>query len=195
MITVVTPTVSGRESLLAEAEQSVLAQTLQPVAHLVLLDENHEGPGPTLNKLISQVETDWYAVLNDDDTLDPDHLEAHRERFSDGDIVMSWGREPGRPFRGEFRRSDFLAKTDSGMRPGCYTALKSMWLSVGGYRDQPIEDWDLLARAIFRGHTVAPVYRETWTYRHHPGQSSRVYEAALAGGVLPDNTYHLSRWL
>lgn len=194
MITVVTPTVPGREHLLAEAVASVQAQTVQPADHLILLDEHHAGPAPTLNLLIELVETEWYAVLNDDDLFDPDHLEEHQKALPYGDIVMSWGREPDAPYRGVWRRQEFLDKHDTGLRPGCLTARKAVWEKVR-YRDQPIEDWDFVARALFRGYKVEPVYRETWTYRSHEGQSSRIYEAALAGQPLPANTYHLARWL
>lgn len=199
MITVVTPTIPRRERLLAEAVESVEAQTLQPASHLIQEDHDFAGPAPTLNSLIERVETDWYAVLNDDDLLDPDHLEALWCASGAADVVMSWPHadesDVPPPYRGTFDPWKFVAKEDQGMRPGCYLARKTVWERVGGYRDMPIEDWDFMARAIFRRLSVAPVYRETWTYRRHDGQSSRVYEAHLAGRPVPGNTLHLAKWL
>jgi len=76
-VTVITPTVPGREKLLEECIESVRKQTLQPVAHLVLMDKDKEGPAVIRNRLLKQVETEWVAFLDDDDLLMPNHFDVH----------------------------------------------------------------------------------------------------------------------
>jgi glycosyltransferase involved in cell wall biosynthesis len=197
-VTVVTASIPGREAMLAEACASVAAQTKRPLAHLVGVDHAYRGPAPTLNALIATVETDYVARLDDDDLLDPDHLEALLEAAAGvADFTFSWCRHEGIEFdayRGAFDPADLVAKKDTGLR-GCLLFRKDAWERLGGYRDQPIEDWDFAARAAFRGLSFQPVYRETWTYRFHDGNSSHIYDAVLAGRTPPANTYHLIKWI
>jgi hypothetical protein len=183
--------------MLAEASASVLAQTIYPVPHLIVVDEEYAGPGPTLNKLISQVETEWYAVLNDDDLFDPDHLEICLSQGGHADIILSWGRHEGNPdipYRGRFSLVDWYEKNDTGMRGGCYIARKKVW-EESPYRDELVEDWNFIRRAAWRGYRIHPVYKETWTYRFHNSNTSLIYDAALSGKDLPDNLHHLGKWI
>jgi hypothetical protein len=87
------------------------------------------------------------------------------------DVVFSWGRiTDGRPqYRGEFRFEDFLNQgTDTGIR-GCFMFRKDSWERVGGWQDEPVEDYMFLRRLILNGAYFKAVYRETWTFRIHDG--------------------------
>jgi glycosyltransferase involved in cell wall biosynthesis len=82
-VTVIIPTIPGREDLLRAATQSVLDQT-EWVAHpeqafpgyVMQLDRDREGATTTRNKALQRVTTEWVAFLDDDDILYPDHLQA-----------------------------------------------------------------------------------------------------------------------
>lgn len=199
MISVLTPTVPGRERFLQEAKASVRAQTLQPDEHLVELDAGYLGPGAMLNRLVGRCESDWYAVLPDDDLLDPDHLEALMGHAEEADIVFSWGRIEGSPereaerYRGPFDLRLLLGKLDSGLR-GVYAARKTLW-SQQPYPEAPGEDWEWLTTALVFGRArIACVERETWTYRFHGDNLSTIIEELLAG-VRRENLLHLQRYV
>lgn len=177
-ITVVTPSLPERGDMLAEAIASVQAQTLPAAAHLIAVDHQRLGPGPLLNQLTRAAETEWVSILADDDLYDPDHLEALADAADGADVVFSWGRLDGRDdpqYRGKYRHEDFLQQgRDTGMR-GCFMFRKAMWGTVGGWRDEPVEDYHFLRRMILAGAYFRAVYRETWTYRFHDSNSSYKY--------------------
>lgn len=75
-ITVVVPTIPGREELLARALASVEAQTLQPAAVIVEVDRERTGAAATRNRALGQVTTEWVAWIDDDDSFMPHHLEV-----------------------------------------------------------------------------------------------------------------------
>lgn len=184
--------------MLAEACASVAAQTLKPKAHLIAVDYAHDGPGVLINRMTTIAMTEWVSILPDDDLYDPDHLETLAAHSGDADIVMSWSRIEGKEeeqYRGEFVPEHFLEKRDTGMR-GCFMFRKSLWEKVRGWNvNIPLEDWDFLCRAVRAGARFAPVYRETWTYRFHDTNCSHVYAAAGEGKELPENLYHLARFV
>jgi glycosyltransferase involved in cell wall biosynthesis len=88
-ITVITPTISGREALLEECTKSVQSQTMVPTKHLVGLDKKFEGPAAVRNRLLEEVETEWVSFLDDDDLLMPNHFEVH-SLCMDGGRDSNW---------------------------------------------------------------------------------------------------------
>ena len=97
VVSVITPTIPGREEFLAEARASVEAQTI-PVEHLVAVDRDGEGPAVVRNRLAAQATAKFLAFLDDDDVL----LAEHCERLYAGMVgpvhmVYSWCRTTGRP--------------------------------------------------------------------------------------------------
>lgn len=193
-VTVVTPSLPDRTDMLVEAVASLEAQTVAPYDHLVQVDDEFRGPGPTMNDLVARVETEWVSILPDDDLFDPDYLETMLSHTGRGAVVMSWCRMEGsdhQPYRGEWDPRRLLAKQDSGFC-GVFLFKKSLWQRLGGFA-AILEDWDFLCRAIDAGTRFAPVYQENWTYRTHDRNTSHVI-AALADGVVPDGPlYHLGR--
>jgi hypothetical protein len=194
-ITVVTPTIPGREEFLEEAKASVTNQTLPAVTHLVELDADHEGPGPTMNKLVRQVETEWVSILSDDDLYDPNHLEVLAAHSHNADIVLSWcrflgGEGPKRPLGG-FNLDDLRAKKFTGMT-GCFMFRKSLYDKLGGWSEGVAEDWGFMTSAADAGARFVPVYQETWSYRQHDDSISTAI-GQLIRGEEPNNLYHLAR--
>ncbi len=81
-ITVVTPTIPGRNKQLAQALESVRAQTVKPDAHVVVtrtidLTLNVRARiAMARNQCIRAVETQFVAFLDDDNAWLPNHLES-----------------------------------------------------------------------------------------------------------------------
>ena len=74
-VTVVVPTIAGREDLLARALLSVATQTVEPAEVLVITDHQRQGAWWARNQGAALAKTRWLAWLDDDDELLPGHLE------------------------------------------------------------------------------------------------------------------------
>lgn len=198
-ITVITPALPDRGVMLAEAIMSVNAQTLPPYAHLISVDHDHRGPGVMINRLAHAAETEWLSILADDDLYDPDHLQTLHAVSAEADIVMSWCRIEGSPerhetqYRGDFHPYDLRNRQDTGMR-GTFMFRRSLWEKLGGWPETPMDDWLFLTGAIDIGASLAPVYRETWTYRWHGTNLSEII-GALGRGERPSQMYYLAQHL
>lgn len=91
-ITVVIPTIPGRENDLRRALDSVAAQTFKDWRTIVVCDVDGEGAAATRQRGLEMVETPWVAFLDDDDWFAPIHLErmlAHALETG-ADFVYSW---------------------------------------------------------------------------------------------------------
>lgn len=172
-ISVLTPTIPGRERLLMDAVQSVQAQTEEPTRHLVMLDADAAGPAIIRNLLIRQARTDWVAFLDDDDVLHDDHIEALCGALDDtgADLAFSWhtttGAVPLVPRFDEWN-SEAVAYMHAGINvvPVTVLARRSAILDAGGFNPADrYEDYSLWLRMLDNGSTFVCVPRETWTYR------------------------------
>lgn len=181
--------------MLAEAIQSVQAQTYRPRTHLIGVDSNNLGPGRIINQLCKTVETEWVSILADDDLYDPDYLEVLRRESKSADIVLAWPRYEGRnhdPYRGKWSVDRLRARKDTGMA-GTFMFRHRLWVKLGW----PIgiaDDWQFLLNAADQGARFSPVYEEKWTYRWHGGNASTVVSELMAGRV-PEKLYHYVRFV
>lgn len=75
-VAVVVPTIPGREQLLAEAVDSVLAQHRHADQLVIEPDPERTGAAATRNRALARVETDLVAWLDDDDLMLPNHIGA-----------------------------------------------------------------------------------------------------------------------
>lgn len=167
-ITVLTPTIEGREAQLAEACASVQAQTMQASDHRVWCDGNRDGPARVRNWLLAETETEYVAFLDDDDILYPDHLSVLAKHIPGADLAFSWhDAGPGVPRYDSWDASAYwtmrqgrnvipvtvLAKTQSIREAGCFNA------------SDRYEDYQLWLRMLDLGmrFVCAPVV--TWQYR------------------------------
>lgn len=186
-VAVLTPSLPGREALLAEAIGSVVDQTLRPDTHLIAIDHQRLGIGEQLNRLVRATDAEWLARLDDDDLFDPGHLATLVGSAGSADVVYSFCRveprpgpdgtpsppevlgvwwTPNQPFdAGALRRSNYI--------PATTLIRRSLWERIGGWsRTAPPpegagEDWDFWLRALDAGARFVCVPEVTWSYRYH----------------------------
>jgi hypothetical protein len=194
-ITVLTVSIPGREALLAENVASVNAQTIPVTVQLVCShpvgDEQAQVQyARAKNSLLPAVQTPWVAVLNDDDSWLPHHVETVLPHLHNADVVYSWDADGHKPRENcndwtiealceTFARTNFI--------DGNCLIRRSALEAVGGFptdwqgpgpwdgghyagsiaRWLDWRTWQLLAgqRARFKCVPVA-----TWRYGKTPGQ-------------------------
>lgn len=177
-VTVITPTIPPRTALLSEAIASVAAQSRPADEHMIYVDNKAEGQVAMRNRMLPAVTTEWFAFLDDDDRLLPNHLEAliACAEETGADLVYPWftvegGTDPlgafGRDFDAEgLRRANYIPVTHL-----CRTELAR---DVGGFPRCPEEwhneacaDWGFLLRLLDAGATFHHLPEITWTWRYH----------------------------
>jgi glycosyltransferase involved in cell wall biosynthesis len=174
-VTILTPTIEGREELLAEAAASVQMQT-EEVAHMVWLDTDKMGPAWCRSRMLSLVRSEWVGFLDDDDLLDPGHVEALMALLEDGGADLAWSRcrttfaegvahvritqglRPNysdllRPGARNFIPVTVLARTESVLRAGAFDPADRY------------EDYELWCRMLRQGQRFVHLPHATWTYR------------------------------
>lgn len=174
-ITVVVPHIPVREQLLTRALESVRAQTIE-ASVIVVTDENHDGAAITRNRGLFAVETEFVALLDDDDFLYPHHLETclNTLREYDADVVYPWfdviaGTDPlgmfGKPFDPEHLKiSNYI--------PITVVARTKTLQDVGGFiphpddAGHPNEDWGCWLAVHNAGGKIVHVPEKTWTWDH-----------------------------
>ena len=175
-ITVVTPALPGRLRFLMRAADSVARQTLPPAAHLVGVDHERRGSAAVRNQLALAAETEWVALLDDDDYLYPQHLERLGQHVEEADVVYSWCDVEGRDWDPNSRfdpdrlyRENYIPIT---------TLIRTELVrKLGGWRDSSqvthgFEDWDFWKRALDDGAVFRCVPERTWAYCFHMGNKT-----------------------
>jgi glycosyltransferase involved in cell wall biosynthesis len=91
-VSIVIPTLPEREDLLANALKSVNSQTYSPTEVIVQTAEDGDDAGVTRNFGVERTTTPWIAFLDDDDELEPHHLEVlvAGAQESGADVVYPW---------------------------------------------------------------------------------------------------------
>jgi hypothetical protein len=170
-IVVVTASLPERVDFRAECVAAVAAQTLPPVAHLLHLDYERQGPARCLNaltKAAGEAGAEWIAQIADDDVMFKHHLETLATR-TDADIIYTYchvegrgGWNPNAPFDADrLRRGNYIPAT---------SMIRAELCADLGWRHDAahgFEDWDFWLRALDRGAVFACVPEVTWRYRFH----------------------------
>lgn len=175
-IAVVTASLPERVEFRAECMAAVAAQTLLPVAHLLHLDYERQGPARCLNALTKaavEAGAEWIAQIADDDVMLTHHLETLAAR-TDADIIYTYchveGRgawSPNAPFDADrLRRENYipattLIRTELAVTLGWNVDAANGW-----------EDYDFWLRALDVGAEFACVPEVTWLYRFHGSNHS-----------------------
>lgn len=184
-ITVVIPTIPGREQLLTRALDSAAAQTLTPAGIVVELDETGTGAAATRNRALAHVATPWVAFLDDDDQLDPEHLLtlARAQVDTGADLIWPWFRVVGGTDPFPANRGRQWDPADPHQFPINVLLRRELLTTLGGFQTVPDgaldpagnragEDWHLWLALSELGARFHHVDVETWTWNHHAANTS-----------------------
>lgn len=177
-LTLLTPSLSHRATMLGEMLRSVSAQTVQPDSHLIRI---HTPERPSVqglvdqrNALLKMVQTEWMAWVDDDDLLLPNHVETLLSGMDGADLVYTWPKGP-QPFEkwdvtGWSQEELLMALLAGNGIPSCVAMRTSMVYATGGWVKPmagPIrfDDHDMLFRLASMGARFRCIPEETWVYR------------------------------
>lgn len=171
-IAVLTPTIPGRERLLAECVAAVQDQTLQPDEHRILCDRQMSGQtGTLLDEMAEATDCDWLAVAADDDLMLPHHLETLAAHTDEADVIHSRCRVEG---RGRWE-PNYTTEI-----PAYCMVSRALWEKVGGWGGvNRAEDHDFFKTARKKGAHFRFVDEVTWVYRF--GLAGQVNKSLVAG--------------
>lgn len=173
IVSVLTPTVPGREQMLEECRLSVQAQTFGRFEHLVELDKDRAGCSVTMNRLAERAQGEWLLPLADDDLLLPRCLETLLAHGAEGDIIYAPPLVTGNEDRWWFFQTPPVI-------PSFALIRAELWRILGGYNEtlEHEEDRDLWTRALAADARFVRVDEPVWVYRQHTGNKSFLKAAA-----------------
>lgn len=163
-VAVITPTVFERWEMLVELRDDLTAQTIQPAEWKVGFDVQKVGPGQIRNSLALVASAQWLAFIDDDDRVDPNHLETLLDHSHGADVVYTLGRVEGRPWEIPHDCSHRFAVNTV---PMTSLVRAAAFRAVGGFDGDEPEDLSLWRRLKAYGAEFRCVHSVTWTYRFH----------------------------
>lgn len=172
-LTILTPISLDHRALFAQAEASVLAQTI-PVLHYAMLDTHSRGPGYIRNRLLEKVTTPYVSFLDSDDWLEPQFAEimlrfARNYRYLFSDWVQD-----GQPITAH-------AKPFCVGRFHLITAVypTEVIRAVGGFDEtlSGMEDTELALKVMARGVCGVRIPRALVHYRKGGGRSHALHQS------------------
>jgi hypothetical protein len=166
-VSILTPTIPGREDFLVECELSVVYQTHTNHEHRVALDEGGEGCAVLMNRLAYDARGDWLMPLADDDLLLPRGLAHLLDHAGKGDIIYSPPLVTGNEDRWWFFQAPPVI-------PAVALIRTTLWRELGGYDETTTreEDRGFWIAALAAGAKFVRVDEPCWVYRQHAGNKS-----------------------
>jgi GT2 family glycosyltransferase len=191
-ITVVIPSIPPRNALLHHALASVLDQTQQPTAVIVEVDHERTGAAETRHRGLAKSDTEWTAFLDDDDLLDPQHLQVLLDAAGEFDADYLWsrfrlgfadGRTQDGPYplgAGTFDQWNdnqpaqttitTMVRTELALKVGGFAGFTDDGKEIDGQRYG--EDFDFTLRMREAGAVFRHAPAVTWTWNHWGGNTS-----------------------
>lgn len=185
-ITVIIATIPERAHLVGRAVESVARQNLKPSKVIVTFDNEMAGAGPTRNKALYDVTTEWVAFLDDDDEFLPEHLEKLYAKAveTDADFVHSWftvvgGHDPlpmqyGMKFEKASQTTiTVLVKTEAAKAVGGFA-----WDGIDPENpgtingDRAGEDFLFACKIYDAGYKMEVLKAKTWLWHHDSKNTS-----------------------
>jgi cellulose synthase/poly-beta-1,6-N-acetylglucosamine synthase-like glycosyltransferase len=179
-VTVVIP--SHRPALLAEALESIRAQTLPRREIQVLVNDSPVWYGDKVNDLISVARAPLFSVLCDDDKVKPTYyarmLDAIRGfDFAFSDIQLFGDEDRVYPLP-EFGLNTFRAAVSPWWT---FVMRKSLWEQLGGFDPkQTFQDTEFLVRVAKAGARAAHVREPLHCARVHAANGGKHMDASAA---------------
>lgn len=193
-ITVIIPTIRGREDLLERAMASIQEPDVD-VEILVQVDDMGDGAAETRNRALELVSTPLVAFLDDDDEFKPGHLRKclNHAIASGSDIVYPWfdlnqeghirnDLDPlllnGKPAFGQVFQSEALDKNN--FIPITVLARTDLLRQVGGFPvpgspewpHKDCEDWGMWLRLREIEARFSHLPERTWVWWWHGANTS-----------------------
>jgi hypothetical protein len=186
-VSVVIPTIPTRALLLQRAMESVYRQSVVPAMIMVRSDQTRLGAPQNRDLATEGVNTEWIAFLDDDDTLEPDHIRlllAKAEKTG-ASLVYPWfnvvggGTDPFPQWEGVAWDNDephqvpvtFLVKTEAYREVGGFSqdwdASQEEDPGVDADGNRAGEDYRFILRLADAGHKIVHLRKRTWNWNHH----------------------------
>ena len=179
-ITVLIAHIPPRRTELSQALASVMDQTLLPTAIIVETDDDHLGAAVTKNRGLAMVQTEWTAMLDDDDEFLSGHLETlmfEAERTG-ADVLYPWFQWIGPtrcPLDGVFGRPFNVDMLRAGNYiPSTVLMRTELALEAGGFQcpnGTPYDDWGLWLAMLDAGAKFHHVPVRTWLWHKEGGNT------------------------
>ena len=167
-VSVITPSIPGREWVLDRNKSTVKYQTYKNVTHLYDVDVDRRGPAWMRNRLVERSDTEWISFLDDDDTMHINHLELHMPFTEEYDVIFSWGQIVHKGggaavFDSSYNPHKILRGHNT--IPVTATVNRSFFDRVGGFSEtERFEDWFLWKSLILKGARFKCIEQVTWDY-------------------------------
>lgn len=162
-----------------ECINSVRLQTRQPDQLIIEVDPGRTGAAATQNRALARVESEWIALLGDDDYLLPNHLET-LEANATADVIwpdfLSIGEDHNfcTEFDGEsLLQGNYIPGGGSLIRTAAARAVGG-WCKSGDVDWHVYEDWVMWKRLFNAGYTFRHIHEVTWAYRFGEHQTSGI---------------------
>jgi hypothetical protein len=155
--TIVIPTIA--RWTLQRAIDSARAQTV-PCELIVEHDPDRTGCGPTLNRALKRVQTEWFGPVADDDVLLPTFAERTLEHAETADMVVFQMRYPDGRVLPMVTEADELAFGQVG---GTFAMRTALAREIGymngqsGHFGALAEDWEMISAVRSRGGRITVV--------------------------------------
>lgn len=171
--------------MLRRAIDSAMRQTLEADAIIVSVDTERRGAAQCRQNGFEMVRTPFVAWLDDDDELNPEHLEVLKAEMlrTMADVVYPWfdvvgGTDPFPMHEGKPWNNDepiqfpitYLARTDVIRKAGGWIAVEEGEFHPDGNRAG--EDWRLELNLVKIGAKIVHLPQRTWKWFHNSGNSS-----------------------
>jgi hypothetical protein len=185
LTTVITPTVPGREAMLAASITS--ARAAGYTYQLVQVDLDGAGPAQIRNALAKRASTPWLLCLDDDDTLMAHYATVVGPYLPDADVVYTaWELVDEQGAASATADGPWpLDRFEPGLLawqntiPVTAMIRASAFADVGGFPTEAAEeDWALWRALIAAGARFVCVPAVAWSYRQWPGSRSARARAA-----------------
>lgn len=143
---------------LTRAVQSILNQT-RPVELIVVGDNQKSGAGPTRNRAMQSVRTEWVGFLDDDDVLFPNYAQEMAEHFNHADLILSrilmkGGSHGGYVPDSSITKPEELKRGEAGMSFTVKTELARQFPFQNEFEAGNGEDWLFISAIRDAGYKV-----------------------------------------